>query len=785
MEPKKIEFFNKFSFITLISTIFLSMFFFIPFVPVTLAASKGFLISIGTVISLFFWLIARLGEGKFVLPKDRLILFAGAIPAVFLISSLFSSSLYTSLFGSGFEVGTFGSMLILFIIFFLSSIYFKEEKNPWYFLGSIALSAIILSVFQLFNIFVGFGSFFGRFFQGISSGNLVGSWNDFALLFGMFVLLSLYSMEFLKTKKIYTIASYFLLVTGMFFLIVVNIPLVWILVAIFATVLFVYSISVQHQGVNIVHGEEKKKKFPFQALIVVFISLFFLVGSNSLGLLISKYINLPNTEVRPSLMATGNIAIKAIKHNPFFGTGPNTFVNDWDLWQPKEITKTDYWNTSFSSGYSFLSTILVTTGLLGFLAMLLFIVVFFVRGIQSLIIALKNTLSNYFIFTTLMISIYSWVSVIVYNPNIIMLTLAFASSGMIIGILVNKKGILVKEYSFLKDPRSSFFSILGLMILLVATVFVVYIYINKFVSIVYFSKGLNVENTTESLSRSEKMIINAITLDKNDFYYRTLSQVYLSQMGVLINDKNLSQDILKASLQKLVNAAQSSALGAVTQNPKQYLNYMNLGNVYSSLVSLSVEKSYESAVQAYDRAKVLAPNNPAVLLARAQLELTNKNKEEAKKIINEALVLKENYTDALFLLAQIENDDGNVGGAIKQIERAGQVNPNDPNIFFKLGLLRYDNSDYSGAVGAFEQAVILDPNYLNARYFLGQSYQKVGRSSDALVQYEILKKVIPDNQGLKDAIESVSKTQPVSADSAKTKTDNKNTKNIVPAKENN
>ena len=92
MESKKVEFFNKLSFTILLSTIFLSLFFFIPFVPVSLDASKGFLLSIGVTLALFFWLIARLGEGKFVVPKDRLILFAGAIPLVFFASSLFSSS---------------------------------------------------------------------------------------------------------------------------------------------------------------------------------------------------------------------------------------------------------------------------------------------------------------------------------------------------------------------------------------------------------------------------------------------------------------------------------------------------------------------------------------------------------------------------------------------------------------------------------------------------------------------------------------------------------------------
>jgi len=321
---------------------------------------------------------------------------------------------------------------------------------------------------------------------------------------------------------------------------------------------------------------------------------------------------------------------------------------------------------------------------------------------------------------------------------------------------------------------------------MIATVFVVYIYINKFTSVIYFSKSLNPENTIESLARSEKMLVNAITLDKNDLYYRALSQVYINQVGVLLNDKTISQDTLKTSLQKLINLAQSSANSAVFQNPKQYLNHKNLGDIYSALVPLAVDKSYESAVVAYDKARELAPNNPAILLSRAQLELANKNNSEAKKYINQALEIKPNYTDAMFFLAQIKVSEGDSAGAIKQAEQAGEMDPNDPTIFFRLGLLRYDNSDYTGAVSAFEQAVILDPNYLNARYYLGQSYQKVGRKDDAFTQYKILNKVIPDNQVIKDAMGTLSLPEVINPEPAGNTTDNKepaktpNKKNKLP-----
>jgi len=757
MESKKSHLLDKLSFGSLIFSLFLSLFFFIPCFPVSLEASKGFLIFICASLSLFFWLIARLVDGKFQFPQDRLILFGAIIPVAFLISSLFSSSLYISLFGSGFELGTFGSMLSLYIIFFLSSIYFQNEKRLWYFIGSILIGAFVLAIFEIFNISLGVigysNSSLSNIFKGITSGNLFGDLNNFGLFFGLILLISLFTLEFLKLKKIYKIFLYIILSLSVIFLIFINIPLVWLIIGIFSIILFVCSISFQNSNNHIEEEveEQKIKKFPYLSLIIVLLSLIFLVGNNLTNKLVSKIIYIENSDIRPSLVSTTKIAYKSFLSNPVLGTGPNTFSIDWARWHPKEVTETIYWNSNFSNGFSLFSTFAVTTGVLGFISILWFMIVYFIRGIQSIKVALKNPLSNYFIIITFIISLYCWLLFVIYNPNIVLITIAFMSSGILIGILVKNKAIKNKTFHFLNDPRNSFFSILGIMIFTIGSISVTYIYLQKFVSIIYFSNSLNSTNTTESLNNSELMLNNAISLDKNDSYYRNLSQVYLAKINLLVNDENISQDVAKTGLQNLINLAQSSASMAVSQNPKYYLNYLNLGNIYATLLPLNVENSYESANNSYSKALELSPYNPSIILAKAYLEISNKNNDGARELIKEALAIKKNYTDAIFLLSQIEVNEGNLNEAIKQAEYAAEVSPYDSTIFFRLGLLRYNNMDYTGAVSAFEQAVILNQNYLNARYFLALSYQKIGRGSDALTQFKILSQVLPENEELKKA----------------------------------
>ena len=534
-------------------------------------------------------------------------------------------------------------------------------------------------------------------------------------------------------------------------------PLVWVLVGMFSIAIFIYKVSLQNKTIEIVGNIKSKNKFPFIALVSILLSIFFLVSNNLVSSFLLNYINISNNDVYPSFVTTSQIAYKSIIQNPLFGTGPNTFITDWSLWKPSDIAQTAYWNIDFSNGFSLLYTLLVSTGILGLLSLLLFIVTIFIKGVKSLKIALSNTVSNYFIFSTLIIIIYSWVSIISYNPNIIIVSLAFISSGILIGILIHKKVIQVKQVSFLNENHNSFISIFILMILMIGALSLTYIYVEKFSSIIYFSSSLNNDNTTlKSLSSSEKMLSNAIFLDKNDAYYRSLSGVYIKEMSMIVSDKTIAPDVLKSNLQILINKAQQSSQLAINQNPKNYLNYLNQGDVYSSFVLLPVDGSYEKAVASYDKALKLAPYNPNILLAKASLEFINKNNPGARDFIKQALNLKNNYTDAIFLLVQIEINEGNMPEAIKQAEYASSLSPNDATVFFRLGLLRYNNSDYAGSISALERAVTLDNTYVNAHYFLGQAYQKAGRTDDALIQYKMLNNAFPNNQVLKDAINSIS-----------------------------
>jgi len=185
---------------------------------------------------------------------------------------------------------------------------------------------------------------------------------------------------------------------------------------------------------------------------------------------------------------------------------------------------------------------------------------------------------------------------------------------------------------------------------------------------------------------------------------------------------------------------------AIDYDGLNYQNYLTAGRVYESIVPM--EGAYKIAYENYNKALSLNPKSPLINLTLARLETSNKNNIKAKEYAIKSLQLKNNYTDAVFLLAQIEIAEGNIKEAIKLVEAGSILASDNPVAYFQLGVLKYSDKEknYKGAAEAFEKAVSLSPSYSNARYFLGLSYYNLGRTADAIKQFESVQSLNPDNK---------------------------------------
>jgi tetratricopeptide (TPR) repeat protein len=740
-ESKKTVLFDRLAAYVLIVVLGLSPLFFIPFVGVSVDVSKTYFLAFGAMLALVLWMIARMIEGTIYVPKSPVIVAAALIPAAFLISALFSPASQISL-GGLFIANTTVAGMFVSVLLFIGSVFYIHSEKRLQLLGKIALIVTaIITVFQVAYLIVGpkFLSF-GIFFSSVS--NVVGKWNDLAIWYAAVVIGIIISFEFLQFSKIQKILISIVLATSLAFLILINFALVWGLIAFFSLMLFVYSLTILRKD-----GEEGKHHFPLAAFIVLIVSLFFFLANPIAGGYVAQKIGISQTEVRPSIGSTAQVVLASLKNHLIVGVGPDRFASAWFLYHPKEVTATQFWDTTFASGSGFLPTLVATTGLLGTLPLLAFLILFLLIGFFHVFKNGYERKTHFYLLASFSLSVFSWIIALIYNPGVVSVAFAFALSGIFIGVLNGTGRVAVKEFNFLKDPRHSFFAILLLVVVMLGSLYVIFTGGEKFASILFYSRAQSAANNNNIVAASN-FVNESIALYPSDTYYRSQSTIQLAQINQLLSSTKLSADIIKSEFQTAFTAAEQSARNAIAYDQTNPTNWMNLASLYQAVLPLGVSGSYDNAKAALDQAAKYEPLSPGIDLLRAKLALANKDHAGAKAALQAALVKKPNYIDAIFLLAQIEAADGDTATALSQLEQTALANPRDASVYLELGLFKYDAKDYLGAVSALERSITLDSSSVNSHYYLGLAYAKVGRTDDAKAIFNSLVKALPNNTDL-------------------------------------
>ncbi|MEK7662484.1 MAG: tetratricopeptide repeat protein [Patescibacteria group bacterium] len=730
--------------------------FFLPIGGVPVNAGKTMLVSIFVLFALALWLIARLADGSLSIPKSLVIAGAALLFLSSFVAAIVSPVPEVSLVGQGVEIGTFSFTAILVFLLFLSSVFFANRKRMFYFYGTFLISGSILTLYQLVRLFAGadvisFGIFTGK----ISS--LLGGWNDLAIFFGAFLILSLLTVEFLSLPKALNFLLYAFSAISLFFLALINFPVAWLVVGVVSLALVVYGMYADRADSEGLPGQgiQAQPKIMVIPLFVAVISAIFFFASSSAGSFLSNKMGISQIEVRPSFTSTLEVAKEVLKTRPLFGSGPNRFSSEWLLNKPDGINSSLFWNTDFTNGIGYVPTSLVTHGVLGFASWIIFLLVFLYAGFRAMFNFSLPRQSRYLVVSSFIIAAYLLSFAVLYTPNTAMYALGFFFAGLMIAASVSENLIGRFEVKFLGSPKLGFISVLLLIFLTIGTATAGYFLTKKFVAFAYFGKSIAAANSSGNLEEAEASLGSAIRLSEEDLYYRALSELNLIKLNNLVQQTNIPQDKLREQFQLFLGLAVDSAKRATELDKTNYGNFMALARVYEAVVSIKITGAYDAAKDSYAKALALNPESPAILLGSACLEVANENIKEGRAYIDKALAKKENYTEAVFFLSQLEAREGNTREAIKRTEQALLLAPNEITVLFQLGLLKYNDRDYKGAVEALSRAVELAPNYSNAKYFLGLSYEKIGEDKNAVKQFEEISALNPDNEEVKNILSNL------------------------------
>lgn len=760
------------AYVILIITAFLLPVFFIPSLSFSFQFSKSVFVSLAAVVAFALWLIARLKDGRFLLPNNKIFLAAAIILIVYLISSLFSSVVTVSILGQGFELGTWSNLLIMFILMFLFSALFRPKERVFYLYLTLFCSFFLIVAFHVLRFVFGAGFMSFGLFTDITS-NLIGKWNDLGIFFSMVSILAMITLELLTLNRLFKILVAIIFGLSLLSLIVVNFSTIWYALLFFSVVFNVYlfaygrefksgqTASDNPDEPNRIIVSRKRKAVSILALMVIVVSLVFLAdsytSSRPISTKIADQFKVSHVEVRPNWSSTVYVAKNTLLKDPVFGVGPNRFVNEWLLYKPAGINESIFWNTDFNYGIGLLPTMFVTGGILGGLSWLFLLITLIYVGVKAILSPIEDKNSRYLLISSFFASVYLWVYFVFYIPSTVIVSLTFLFTGIFIASLYNDRVIKAKVISFIEEPKISFVSVLVLTVVLIGVITLGYVFTQKFVASVYSQKALIAINSEGNIDKAEVNGKKAVVLSSNDVYNRFLSELTLVRINNLlsVNQPDASIDSIRSQFQALLGDALNYAREAVNYDSTNYQNWVSLGRVYESVVPLGIEGAYESAFSAYENAVEFNPSSPQLDLNEARLEFAKNDNAKAKESIDKALVKKYNYTEAIFLKSQIQAAEGKLSDAIKSAEDASILAPNDPTVFFQLGLLKYNNRDYRGGAEALERAVLLQPSYANAKYFLGLCYSKLGRKGEALTQFNDILVLNPGNQDVEKVIANI------------------------------
>jgi len=577
-----------------------------------------------------------------------------------------------------------------------------------------------------------------------------------------------------KIKKLGPASKVVLIIASTILLVIINFWPAW-----FALGIMTFFLMIMAFWTRIFRWNTNLLMLP---IILLLISVFYLAGFDAkIGILSDMPFfsaNLPQELILDS-NTSKSIAWQTLKDYPILGSGPGTYISDFVKFKPIEFNQSNFWNIRFDKSSSHLMEMISTVGILGILSYLLILFIFLLiislslqkmrdKGdLESETEKIKDKASNGDKLIVLPFFL-AWLALaagqFVYLQNTVLSFYFWLFTALSIVGWQKIKSVPYRKttFSFKKMPEIGLVMNIVLLIIIFASLGLFYLGGTFYYADTLFRQP---SETNEDLVVKMEKIVNLNRYREN--YRRALSQVYLINAWNEVNKPEEEQNI--QLLQMLAAGSIEQARKASLLSPNSVSAWENLSNIYRDSSGL-IGGTIPFALEAFAKASELEPNNPFFYRERCRLNLISEEKDwdETVNYCQRAVELKENYLDAHIQLALVYEEKGDLERAIEQMEsilnklkgvsfqRGSDLAGAATEIYFQLGRLYFNLNRINEAVPMFEQAVIITPQYANARYALALSYQAGGRNEDALIQYQIINQLIPDNENIKALIEQLS-----------------------------
>jgi Flp pilus assembly protein TadD len=611
--------------------------------------------------------------------------------------------------------------LMLAAAFILPSVYRVTRDDIFSSFVVFMIGLLLLALFHFVRLVFGADVLTLGVFTSLAE-SPAGKWNDVGILFGLGSLLSLLALDLLPLSRAIRPVVVAFLAVSLLLVLLVNFVPVYIVVGVCALALALYQLLTMRQV----------SWFSIAVVVVMVLGYIFTRNISSFELNTMQF---STFEARPSWASMMSIG-REVSTLPL-GTGPNTFELLWDAYRPADLNATIFWNAEFRTGVATIPTAFVTTGIPGILAWVIFLLGVLWLAASRLFFRTLRGADRFVVLGSLIAGLYVLLFALIYVPSSAVLLIGFAFLGF-------AAAGTTEEAAEQSSTNVGFILYTLLAVLLIASCATLY-FVGTAVMSSYFSRSAEIAMAAGDMPTGEMRARTADSIFSTDETNRLLTRIALTRLQSVVATETGESEESQTRFKDALGSAVAFAQRAAEYSPNDYRNWSLLMAVYQSVVPLGIEGAHGFAVAAYDRARVLNPLTPALVLERARLAKANNTLTEARTFAEDALRLKPDYVDALLLLAELDIAGGQIQAAIERAESAGQLESSNPLLRFQIGVLKFESGDRTGSKADFERAIALSDEYANAHFYLARVLFLQGDVDGALRELTRVKELDPSS----------------------------------------
>lgn len=771
----------------IISAIFLVFFlcplFFTDLIAQNLGFEKMILFYFLVLLGAVAWVTKAVFIGELNIRRTPLDIPIVGLLAVFIVSTVLSVSQKDSLIGTYGNPAKSLAALLIFIIFYYLVINNINQKRIkllfWGFIGSVSLITIF-SLLQLLGKFV----LPFDYAKNISF-NPLGSLSGLTMLLiialpllviGLTQLTEIHSNFKNKTLQIVIKSLLGLIIlAALFILTLLNGFTFWPAAVVGIVIILMFLLS---KIIKITSGNLIMPIATFLLLIILLV----------LGNFNIITLNLP-AEVSLSRQASWDIAKKSLKTDPFFGSGPGTFVYNFVKYKGSDFNSSPLWNARFDNPSGYLFEAAATVGGLGVLALAVVFLIALSICFITLIKAPRNESQS-----ILLALFASFISAIIFsllfslNSSIMLISLIISTMAIAVAITNYPEKFKDLNLSFRASPKYAL-ALAAIFLSLSAGVVILFtLGVKLYLADYYAKRSVLAGDINKKIEYINKAIVLA---PYQDIYYINLANDY---MAVANQEAQGSKN--PSVIENSLSLAIEKGKKALEISPNNVVNSEAMALIYEN-ASFYVRGALEWAETLYNKNITLEPDSPTPFVRLALINMARANaetvKSEQEHYINEALkqydlaIAKKNDFGAAYYGKAIAYEKLNkTDEAIEQLKKAVLMTRDNIDYRFELGRLYFnravtasgisqnaseditngeENSDdlsVSGGQGGLIQKtddvkmaeqlfltiVQANPNHANALYSLGLLYQKTGERDNAKLIVKKLLSILADQPSI-------------------------------------